>query len=100
MKLENEKYFIGKTTKSDFKVENLHILYKSLSDLSDFIVLNKPIKVIEFIPNCTEQDVDKYTLKYMKRYGMRNVRGGSYALHYLTNETKDKIKHLIETKNL
>ena len=97
LKLENESYFLGKTPNPNFKLENLHILYKRLPD---FIVINKPIKIIEFIPDCTEQEVDKYTLKYMKKYGIRNVRGGTYDSHYLSEENRNRIKHLIATKNL
>ena len=38
-----------------------------------------PIKVIEIIPNCDEFDEDKYVKRYMKMYGIKNVRGGSYS---------------------
>lgn len=38
----------------------------------------KPIKILEIMENCDEYDYDKYTRMYMDKYGIENVRGGSY----------------------
>lgn len=96
-KLENDKYFIGGTTMNNFKLEQLRPLYKGKSD---WLVLNPPIKIIEIIQSCTEQDIDKYTLKYMKRYGMQNVRGHSYPSKYMDKETQIYLQKLVDTKIL
>ena len=39
----------------------------------------KPIKIIKLIENCDEFDEDKYTKIYMNKFGINNVRGGSYT---------------------
>jgi hypothetical protein len=55
-----------------------------------------PVKRIRLIPNCDVYDEDKYTLVYMEKYGISNVRGGSYCqvrlqkyqIQNLTNQIK------------
>jgi hypothetical protein len=43
--------------------------------------------VLEIIPNCDNFDEDTYTLKYMEKYGINNVRGGVWCkLHLDENE--------------
>ena len=39
----------------------------------------KPIRLVKLIPNCDKYDEDKYTKKYMGKYGINNVRGGAYC---------------------
>ena len=93
--LENNKYYINTTNNKSFKLTDLNNMPKP-----DWIVIHKPKQVIEIIPNCTEADSLKYTLKYMKKYGLQNVRGGPYSNSFLDTESKTKIQKLIETKNL
>ena len=101
IRLENNKYFVGKTLNAHFKLDQLDSLYKDKErPRPDWYVIHKPIEIIEIIPNCTNEEVDKYTYKYMKKYGISNVRGGSYPGSYLTSEIRAKLQRIIETKNL
>jgi hypothetical protein len=93
--LENRNFYIGTTNHHNFKIEHLSSMQQP-----DWIKIHKPIRVQNIIPNCTVEDADKYTLKYMKKYGMLNVRGGSYSSHKLDEPIKNKIKKMIETKIL
>lgn len=88
LQLENGKYYIGKTTNPDFRLEN-HFQGNGSSWTKKY----KPIKVLEIIPNCDNYDEDKYTKKYMDKYGIDNVRGGSYSSIELSNLTKEHLKH-------
>lgn len=96
LKLESNKYYIGKTNNPKFRIEN-HFY----SNGSEWTKLYNPIKVIKIIPNCDDYDEDKYTKQYMDRYGIENVRGGSFVsvkldqstiniLKRMNNGTKDK----------
>ena len=61
----------------------------------------KPLSVVEMIPNCDSYDEDKHTIRYMEKYGIQNVRGGSFCqinlsdvnlstLHQMINGATDK----------
>jgi len=74
LKLSQGKYYVGKTTNPSFRLDN-HFN----SNGSAWTMKYKPIKLLELIPNCDRYDEDKYTRKYMDKYGIDNVRGGSFV---------------------
>ena len=74
LQLEKGKYYIGKTTNVAFRLET-HFN----SSGSVWTKKYKPINLLEVIPDCDDYDEDKYTIKYMKTYGINNVRGGSFC---------------------
>jgi hypothetical protein len=90
LKLSNNKYYIGKTTNPKFRLNDHFNNYGSVWT-SKF----KPIKVLEVIKNCDDYDEDKYTLKYMGKYGINNVRGGTFCEIKLTDENKNTINKMI-----
>jgi len=74
LQLEKGKYYIGKTNNPQFRLES-HFN----SNGSEWTKNYKPIKVLEIKPNCDDYDEDKYTKIYMDKFGVANVRGGSFA---------------------
>lgn len=84
--LEKGKYYIGKTNEPQFRIES-HIGGNG----STWTKKYKPIRLLELIPNCDDYDEDKYTKKYMDKYGIDNVRGGTYSTINLDEST---IEHL------
>lgn len=82
LKLKNNKYYIGKSNNVE-KRYNDHV--NGIG--STWTTLNKPIKIIKTIPNCNNFDEDKYTKEYMSKYGINNVRGGTYTKEILDNNT-------------
>lgn len=90
--LEQNKYYIGKSTNLDFRIEQ-HFN----SDGSSWTKKYKPIKVIKTIPNCDNFDEDKYTLKYMGKFGINNVRGGSFCEIKLSDDNISTIQKMLKS---
>jgi len=74
LELEQGKYYVGKTTNYAFRLDK-HFG----SSGSSWTKKYKPINVLELIPNCDNYDEDKHTIKCMEKYGINNVRGGSFC---------------------
>lgn len=74
LKLEKGKYYIGKATNLDKRI-NQHFNNQG----SFWTKKYPPIKVIEIFKDCSHFDEDKYTIMYMSIYGIDNVRGGSFC---------------------
>lgn len=92
LKLEEDKYFIGKiSTKHTFKFKNFNYL------LYDYTTKYKPLQVYKRIENCEIFDYDKIVKKYMSKYGIDNVRGGSYLDIELSYEQKKTLQAEIYT---
>jgi hypothetical protein len=91
LQLEQGKYYIGKTNNPQFRIES-HFNFNG----SAWTIKYKPIKLIKLIPNCDDYDEDKYTRIYMDKYGIQNVRGGSYVKIDLDTTT---IIHLQQMSN-
>lgn len=78
----DNKYYIGKTNNPLYRI-NDHLNDKG----SKWTNIYKPIQIIELIPNCDDYDEDKYVRIYMDKYGIDNVRGGSFSQITLTQDT-------------
>ena len=88
--LENNKYYIGKTENPKFRIDT-HFNGNG----SYWTKKYKPIQTIEIIPNCDNYDEDKYTILYMKKYGIHNVRGGSFCQMVLNNNNIQVLNQMI-----
>ncbi len=86
LQLENSKWYVGKTTNPDFRLES-HFN----SNGTGWTSKHKPIRLHQLIPDCDDYDEDKYTLKNMEKYGINNVRGGSYVQIKLDKSTIDNL---------
>ena len=81
--LEGNKYYVGITNNLSKR------LTQHFSGIgSAWTSMYKPIKHIETIENCDVFDEDKYTKIYMHKYGIDNVRGGSYSTVDLSSDVK------------
>ena len=83
LQCEEDKYYVGKTDTNKFRIDT-HFD----SNGSEFTKKYKPTDIYQIIPECDKYDEDKYVKKYMDKYGIDNVRGGTYSRIELTTEEK------------
>lgn len=91
LKLANNKYYIGKTTNPRFRLDS-HFSKETTS----WVQKHKAKQIIELIPDCDGHDEDKYTIKYMKKYGISNVRGGSFCEINLSRDNYSTLQKMIK----
>ena len=94
LKLQNGKYYIGKSFNPLKRFEQ-HLSGKGAVYTKKY----KPLKIEKIYENVCTYDEDKYVKKYMNIYGIDNVRGGSYCNNTLTEYEKIFIKKELDTAN-
>ena len=94
LKLEQNKYYIGKTNTPKFRIED-HFT----SNGSEWTKMYKPLSILEIKPNCDDYDEDKITRQYMDKYGIDNVRGGSFVSIILNKTTIDILQQMSNGTN-
>lgn len=87
---ENGRYYISKTCSS---------LVNQIND-NEWTRKYKPIKIIEQIHNADQLDEDTYTKKYMRTYGIENVRGGTYAQIELSESCMIELKNELSNASI
>jgi len=85
---EQNKYYVGKTKNSLRRITN-HFKGGATAWTSRY----KPLNVVEIFQDCDPFDEDKITKMYMAKYGIDNVRGGSYVKLELDERTKGFLRH-------
>jgi ribosomal protein L36 len=90
LELAEKKYYVGKTKNSDMRIGQ-HID----GDGSVWTSHYKPLQVVELVARCDDFDEDKYTLKYMAKHGIANVRGGSFCNLELNDNEKMIIQKML-----
>ena len=74
LKLTNNKYYICKRDNLDNSDNKL----EGNNTISDWVSKYPIIEVYKVINTDNSCDIDKYVKEYMQKYGIDNVRGGSY----------------------
>ena len=92
LELLSNKYYIGKSNKPDIRID-MHIHGNGAA----WTMKYKPIRVTRIISNCDDFDEDKYTIIMMKKYGIDNVRGGSFCNIILDNTHIETINRMIRS---
>jgi hypothetical protein len=87
------KYFIGKTNSPSITVSEITTLAKEHKQ--KWLLQYKPVNITEVIHSLDTWDEDKITLKYMDKYGIENVRGGSFNSVILSSEELFTIRVMI-----
>ena len=96
LKLQNGKYYVGKTNNIEQRIKQ----HKN-GNATSWTTKHKFISVEKIIPDANIFDEDKYTKIYMDKYGIDNVRGGSYVSEQLDDIQKYSLqKEFWGAKNL
>ena len=93
LKCKDNKYYIGKS----MKLDNSRIIDHFIGEGSVWTKKYPPIEVVEIINNVDNFAEDLYTKKYMLKYGIDNVRGGSYITITLPSYQLQSLKKEICT---
>ena len=91
LELEGNKYYVGKTNNPDFRIDS-HFS----SNGSAWTKKYPPVRIMELLPNRDDYDEDKYTIKYMDRMGINNVRGGSFCQMELSTDNMNTIQQMMK----
>ena len=94
LNLAQNKFYVGKTDKPKFRLDS-HFKNGGCAWTKKY----KPIQILGLFPDCDDFDEDKYTLKYMSKYGVDNVRGGSFCQTTLSRENINTIERMISSSN-
>ena len=95
LKLQHGKYYVGKTDNIEKRIQ------QHINGTCSWTKKYKLILVEQIIPNASDFDEDKYTKEYMDKFGIDNVRGGSYVTEELDEGDKYSIQREIwGAKNL
>lgn len=94
LELEGGKYYIGKTNNPQFRLDS-HFK----SNGSEWTKKYKPVNILEVKPNCDDYDEDKVTRQYMDKYGINNVRGGSFVSVKLEKSIIDTLNQMSNGTN-
>ena len=94
LRLDQNKYYVGRS-------ERVHIrLGDHFNNTGSFWTIKyKPLSVKKVIQNCDNFDEDKFTIKMMEKYGVNNVRGGSFSRLKLSREEFNIIGRMINNSN-
>lgn len=88
--LEQNKYYVGKTDNPQFRIDS-HFHASGSAWTKKY----PPLKLLDLIPDCDHFDEDKYTKVYMNKYGINNVRGGSFCQIELDKITYEMLEKMI-----
>lgn len=90
LQLSGGKYYVGKTTSPHIRL-NAHFECSA----TEWTTMYPPVKLLQLIADCDDFDEDKYTFKYMRIYGVDNVRGGSFCQTTLSADHIQTIEHMM-----
>ena len=94
LKLRDNKYYVGKTLNPRFRIKE-HFS----STGSKWTKKYKPIDLHQLIPDCDDFDEDKITIQMMQKYGISNVRGGSFSTSKLSKSDLSTINKMIKSSS-
>eukprot|EP01135_Chromosphaera_perkinsii_P000210 Nk52_evm14s48 gene=Nk52_evmTU14s48 len=94
LKLQQNKFYVGKT-KSPVDRLSAHFLGQGSAWTRQY----QPVDIVEIKKDCPEEEEQLVTQKYMKQYGINNVRGGPWCQVELDSSTVAAIQRIINSSS-
>ena len=95
LELYGGKYYLDKTRNINTRLRQ-HFGYEDISGRtpygSSWLERWRPVRIHRLYRNSRDTDLDTYTLEYMHKFGIENVRGGSYSNNNLSLGDREKIR--------
>jgi len=85
--LEDNKYYVGKTDNPELRIEQHHE-----GSGATWTIKYKPINILFIKKSNSPFDENNTTKELMIKYGINNVRGGSYCSEYIDNKEKELLQ--------
>lgn len=95
LRLENDKFYVGRTKNIFGRLDEHKNQYGS-----HWTRQNKPIDLVEAFETEDLGAEDKTVIRYMKKYGMDNVRGASFAKPTLSIDEKSIINRMFNSNHI
>ena len=90
LELENNKFYLGLTDKNINTVYDEHVN----GTICEWTKIYKPINIDRIMKDCDQFDLNIYTIEYMLKYEIENVRSDTYKKQKLT---RDELVHFQKT---
>lgn len=94
--LGNDKYYVLLSENENFVLDDLYGNTALMEPMPDWLLINKPIKVLERIPYTGNFSLNDHVVLYMEKYGIDKVRGGTYIDVVLTFNQKKAIEENVD----
>ena len=102
LELNNGKFFLDQTQNLNTSLKK-HFRYDNLRQSQPYgrswTQLWPPVRIHHIYRNSVASDLNKYTLEYMKKYGIENVRGGEYSSTDLSFYQYSELKKIINRRS-
>ena len=99
LRLTNDKFYVSSTYNIYSTLKNV---FSKNKDKDIWLKKNEPMYVDKVVHNCSPDEEYKYLLKYIREYGVDNVRGPTFDSFTYEQESlreiKESIKRLMSIK--
>merc|ERR1712096_14277 len=94
LKLQHGKWYVGKATDVDAR-----FLEHKNGKGAAWTLIHPPISIFQRISDADRFEEDTVTKKYMSKFGIENVRGGSYCQVFLSRREIKMLQRELDTAN-
>ena len=95
LELYGGKYYLDKTRDLNTRLRQ-HFGYEDINGKTPYgnswLERWRPVRIHHLYRNSLDTDLDNHTLEYMHKFGIENVRGGSYSNDKLSLGDREKIR--------